>query len=197
VLSEAENVMSFKFLVIILIIYLSTQVSARLSPYLDSIYYKGESGLCLIFGLIVGFIVQYFMSIKEVKDALYSQAIVFKLLLVPLIMYDKAFNVKHFHPGNFSNVVIAIITSFFVGFSLALFFYFLPTEHFGIEMPFVECLMLGLSLATVDTDRTCVEMSMTMSLFVNLFVLMLIQYLSNPGEYHNQGSPTQISVMIM
>jgi len=36
-----------------------------------------------------------------------------------------------------------------------------------------------------------------MSLFVNLFVLMFIQYLSNPGDWHNQGSATQIAVMIL
>lgn len=84
-----------------------------------------------------------------------------------------------------------------VAFSFAVFFFYLPEENFGAHMPFIECLMLGLAIATVDTMATCIDTTKTMALFVNIFILMLIQYLNNPGDWHNEGTATQIVVMIM
>lgn len=93
----------------IAIIYLSTQVNARLQRKIDPMYYKGEHGLCLIFALVCGFIAQIFLSDDEVKDLLYSQAIIFKLGIVPMLFYDQAYNVKHYRPGNFSNCALAAL----------------------------------------------------------------------------------------
>lgn len=57
--------------------------------------------------------------------------------------------------------------------------------------------MLALALCTVDVDQTCVDMSKSMSLVTNTVILLLVQYFKNPGEHDNQGSATQISVMIL
>lgn len=42
------------------------------------------------------------------------------------------------------------------------------------KMPYQECFVMGLSLATVDTDQTSVDLAKTMALAVNFTVLLLI-----------------------
>lgn len=186
VLHESENVVNSKLLVLIMILYVATQIHTRLRRKLYSKYYKGESGLCMILGLICGFIAQASMSQTEVTNILVSLPMLYKLLFVPVGFFDLSYNVKHCRPGFITNSLIAILTAISSGVGFAFFFYYMP--GFGLNLNFINCLKLGLGMQTVDTDNTVTEMSKTMALAVNLALLMLLQFLNNPGEHHNSGS---------
>lgn len=199
-LAEPEASINKKLLGLIIIIYLSMQVNSRLQRKVPSHFYRGEHGLCLIFGLLAGCVFQLLMTDEEVKDLLYSQAIVFKLMLVPIIFYDQAFNVNHGRPGNVLNCVTAVLCSIVVSVLMSLIFYFIPGELLDLQLPYTECLILALSLSTVDTDTSSVDQSKTMSLVTNTVILLLVQFLSNPASVdneENQDSAGQIIVMMM
>ena len=172
VLHESENVVNSKLLVLIMTLYLATQIHTRLRRTVSSKYYKGESGLCMIIGLTCGFIAQARMSPKEVTNVLISLPLLYKLLFVPVGFIDLSYNVKHNRPGFITNSLIAILTALSSGMAMAFFFYYMP--DFGLNLNFINCLKLGLGMQTVDTDNTITDMSKTMALAVNLVILMLL-----------------------
>lgn len=196
VLHESENVINSKLLVVIMILYLSTQINARLKRLLNTKYYKGESGLCMIIGLICGFIGQTQMDKTDVTNVIVSLPLLYRLLFVPTTFFDLCYNVNHFKPGFITNSVIAILTGLTSGVAISFFFYFMPSS-FNLNLDYIMCLKLGIGMQTVDTDNTITDTSKTMALIVNLFLLMILQYLSNPGEHNNYGSPVQITVMVL
>lgn len=72
------------------------------------------------------------------------------------------------------NCVIAILCAMLISILLSIVFYFIPGELLGLQLPYAECLVLALSLTTVDTDVTSVDQSKTMSLVTNTFILLLV-----------------------
>lgn len=109
----------------------------------------------------------------EVEDLLYSQALIFKLMLLPPVFYELAYNLKN--KASIGDCVTAISLSLIVALVMSFLYYL---SDFVIDMPYTECLILALSLSTVDTDHNTQPQARTMSLAVNVVILLLIQYLS-------------------
>lgn len=119
------------------------------------------------------------------------------MFFAPVVLFDLAYNTKHSKSGVFSHNVIAILTALLVAVLLSLLLYFLPEEYFGTDLPYQETLILALTLSTVNShDSNCIE-SKSMATFTNTILILLIQYVSNPGEHYRKNSWEQIIVMIL
>jgi hypothetical protein len=138
---------------------------------LDPKWYKGEIGLCLIISLIAGIIYQFYVDENTVKDAMYTQSITFKLVIMPIIILDLAFNTKHSRSGNLSNSIIAILTAILVAVPLSLLLFYIPEDIFGLGLPYDECLIVALILSTVNSHDSCVDNSKTMALATNMVLV--------------------------
>lgn len=69
-------------------------LAGQLNRFLDNYccgmgkYLQGEHGLTMIIGIAGGFVAQKYYTEKDVKDFLFSQLILFKLMIVPPIIYE-------------------------------------------------------------------------------------------------------------
>jgi hypothetical protein len=97
------------------------------------------------------------------------------LFLLPPVFYDLAYNVNHNKPGSFVQSLMAVVCALAAAFLLSLMYWL---TGFVDKMPYFECLVMGLSLATVDTDQTSIDTAKTMSLAVNSVMLLLVQFLT-------------------
>jgi hypothetical protein len=101
ILAESESTINLKLLGLITIIFLSTQINSRLSKCIPNHYYRAEHGLTLILGIIAGCIFDSKLSHEEINNLLYSQALMFKLMILPPVFYEYAYSVNNNQPGSF------------------------------------------------------------------------------------------------
>ncbi len=111
------------------------------------------------------------MNDGDVSDLLYSQALIFNMLVLPPIFYDLAYNTNFTKTGSMTQSLIAVVCALISALLLSLMLW---ATDFVDKMPYQECFVMGLSLATVDTDQTSVDLAKTMALAVNFTVLLLI-----------------------
>ena len=94
ILAESESTINLKLLGLITIIFLSTQINSRLSKCIPNHYYRAEHGLTLVLGIIAGCIFDSKLSAEDVNNLLYSQALLFKLMILPPVFYEYAYSVN-------------------------------------------------------------------------------------------------------
>lgn len=101
ILAEPESKINLKLLGLITIIFLSTQINSRVSRCVPTHFYRGEHGLTLVLAIVAGVIFDSQMTDEDVSNLLYSQALIFKLLVLPPVFYDLAYNTNLTKPGSF------------------------------------------------------------------------------------------------
>jgi hypothetical protein len=92
ILSESESTLNKKLLFLIAIVYLSSYLHSLLQRCLPERLYRGDLGIALILGMVGGEISRHYLPEVEVKNLLYGQAILFKLMLLPPVFYETIFN---------------------------------------------------------------------------------------------------------
>ena len=148
ILSESESTINKKLLGLISIIYLSTQINPILQRYIPQHFYRGEPGICLIMGIIAGCICQNLLAQEEVINLLYSQSVLFKLMLIPPAFYDLAFNVDHSKPKSLHNSGIGLLTTLTTSLFISLIYF----ASGMLDLSLLECMCLSMSVLLIDSE---------------------------------------------
>ena len=144
-LSEAESTINKKLLFLIAFVYLSSYLNSALSRCIPERIYRGELGVALILGMIGGEISRHFLPEVEVKNLLYGQAILFKLMILPPILYETIFNNKT-QQISALECICAICSSLWMSFFIAVISFLCGF------LSLFESIQFALIISTVDTD---------------------------------------------
>jgi hypothetical protein len=88
-LNEKEQTLDHKILLFIALLYLSTLAHQLLSKCIDPSFYRHQEGAALLVGIAGGLFSAFFSTERDIKDVLYTQAILFKLMLLPPMIYHQ------------------------------------------------------------------------------------------------------------
>lgn len=131
--------------------------------------YRGELGVALILGMIGGEIFRRFLPEVEVKNLLYGQAILFKLMILPPIFYETIFNNQTLQISALE-CICAICSSLWMSCFIAIISFL-----FGF-LNLLESVQFGLIISTVDTDQLkSSPLVKRMSLATNSVLLLILQ----------------------
>ena len=86
---DEENVVDQRILAIIGMLVLATYINYMLETRFGlAKYVQGEPGLAMIIGMMGGLLAKQYFDDVDIKDFLYEQALLFKLFLIPPIVYE-------------------------------------------------------------------------------------------------------------
>ena len=87
---EEENIVDQRILYVIGMLIVANYLNHVLSRPQCKLtrYVQGEFGLAMIIGIIGGFVGKHFFDDTDIKDFFYEQTLLFRLILLPPIVYE-------------------------------------------------------------------------------------------------------------
>ena len=170
-LAEAESTINKKLLFLIAFVYLSSYLNSVLQRCVPEKVYRGELGVALILGAIGGEISRHYLHEVEVKNLLYGQSILFKLMFLPPIFYDTIFN-------NQTNSVSALECICAIFSSLWMSSFIAAISFLCGFLSLLQSIQFGLIISTVDTDQlSSSPLVKRMSIATNSVLMLILQIL--------------------